>query len=89
VDNTQSAIDDQPQTIEMDFSFLADTTGQSGVAIGNITLVQVNYGTIVDFGENSVDDGIIDDGGSIATLTDEYFTGPLFTPKSIWNQASR
>ncbi|KAB3542710.1 MAG: DUF11 domain-containing protein, partial [ANME-2 cluster archaeon] len=84
VDNTQSAIDDQPQTIEMDFSFLADTTGQSGVAIGDIVLVQVNYGEIVDLitGENNVDDGIIDDGGSTATLIYENLTGPLFTPKS-------
>ncbi len=80
VDDTQSAIDDQPQTIEMDFSFLADTTGQSGVAIGEIMNVTVNYGTIEDLiaGENSVDDGIIDDGGSTATLTNEYLTGPLF-----------
>ena len=80
VDDTQSAIDDQPQTIEMDFSFLADTTGQSGVAIGKIMNVTVNYGTIGDLiaGENSVDDGIIDDGGSTATLTNEYLTGPLF-----------
>jgi len=84
VEDTQSAIDDQPQTIEMDFSFLADTTGQSGVAIGEIVLVQVNYGTIEDLiaYENSVDDGIIDDGGSTATLTYEHLTGPLFTPKS-------
>ncbi|MBC2698270.1 MAG: internalin, partial [ANME-2 cluster archaeon] len=84
VANTQSAIDDQPQTIEMDFSFLADTTGQSGVAIGDIVLVQVNYGTIEDLvtGENGIDDGIIDDGGSTATLIDESLTGPLFTSKS-------
>ena len=80
VDNTQSAIDDGPQTIEMDFSFLADTTGQSGVAIGDVVLVEVNYGTIQDLeaGENTVDDWIADDGGSVATLTSESLTGPLF-----------
>jgi len=80
VDDVQTAATDAPQTIEMDFSFLADSTGQPGVAIGDIVLVQVNYGEIVDLiaGENSVDDGIIDDGGSTATLTDEYLTGPLF-----------
>jgi len=85
VDNTQSAIDDQPQTIEMDFSFLADTTGQSGVAIGDIVLVQVNYGTIEDLiaYENSVDDGINDDDGSTATLTDEYLEGTLFQSGSL------
>jgi hypothetical protein len=84
VGDTQSAVDDQPQTIEMNFSFLADTTGQSGVAIGEIVLVQVNYGTIEDLiaYENSVDDGISDDGGSTATLTYEHLTGPLFTSKS-------
>ncbi|MCJ7662333.1 MAG: hypothetical protein MUO67_24565, partial [Anaerolineales bacterium] len=38
----QGATADEPQTIEMDFSFLMDTTGQSGVAIGDIVGVQVN-----------------------------------------------
>ena len=80
VDDTYQADTDAPQTIEMDFSFLADTTGQSGVAIGDIVLVQVNYGTIEDLiaYENIVDDGITDDGGSTATLITEYLTGPLF-----------
>ena len=38
------------------------------------------YGTIVDLepGENTVDDWISDDGGSVATLTSESLTGPLF-----------
>ena len=68
----------------MNFSFLADTTGQSGVALGDIVLVQVNYGTIEDLiaGENSVDDGICDDGGSTATLIYENLTGPLFVKNS-------
>jgi uncharacterized repeat protein (TIGR01451 family) len=80
VDDTYSAIEDQPQTIEMDFSFLADTTGASGVAIGDIVLVQVNYGEIQDLiaGENTTDEGNIDDGGSTATLVYENLTGPLF-----------
>ncbi len=80
VDDTTQADTDAPQTIEMNFSFLADATGQSGVAIGEIVLVQVNYGNIEDLiaGENSVDDGIIDDGGSTATLITDYLTGPLF-----------
>ena len=84
VDDTTQADTDAPQTIELNFSFLADTTGQSGVAIGEIVLVQVNYDTIEDLiaYENSVDDGIIDDGGSTATLTYEHLTGPLFTSKS-------
>jgi hypothetical protein len=80
VDDVQSADDDAPQTIEMNFSFLADTTGQSGVAIGEIVNVTVNYGTIEDLiaYENSVDDGIIDDGGSTATLIYEHLAGTLF-----------
>jgi len=80
VDDTTQAATDAPQTIEMNFSFLADTTGQSGVAIGDIVLVQVNYGTIEDLiaYENSVDDGISDDGGSTATLTYEHLEGTLF-----------
>ena len=84
VDATAQAATDAPQTIEMNFSFLADTTGQSGVAIGDIVLVQVNYGTIEDLiaYENSVDDGIIDNGGSTATLIYENLTGPLFQSKS-------
>ncbi len=84
VDNAAQAGTYAPQTIEMNFSFLADTTGKSGVAIGDIVLVQVNYGNIEDLitGENITDDGIIDDGGSTATLIYENLTGPLFQSKS-------
>jgi len=83
VADVQTASADAPQTIEMDFSFLADTTGKSGVAIGKIVLVQVNYGNIEDLvAGNHVDDGISDDGGSTATLITENLTGSLFTSKS-------
>jgi hypothetical protein len=84
VDDTTQADTDAPQTIEMNFSFLADTTGQSGVALGDIVNVTVNYGNITDLiaGENSTDDGITDNGGSNATLINEYFTGQLFQPGS-------
>jgi uncharacterized repeat protein (TIGR01451 family) len=80
VDDTSQADNDEPQTIEMNFSFTADTTGQSGAAFGDIVSVGVNYGTIEDLtpGENTIDDGIIDDGGSVATLTNEILIGPLF-----------
>jgi hypothetical protein len=80
VDDTDAAAADAPQTIEMDFSFLADTTGQSGAALGDIVAVQVNYGTIQDLiaGENTIDDGIRDDGGSVATLIDEELVGTMF-----------
>jgi hypothetical protein len=91
VDDVASADTDAPQTIEMDFSFLADTTGQSGVAIGDIVDVYVNYGPIdrwdvngdgtpdvIGDGPGETDAGIIDDGGSTATLISESLTGPLF-----------
>ncbi|HBL10816.1 MAG TPA: hypothetical protein DD379_05315, partial [Cyanobacteria bacterium UBA11162] len=76
---------DLNQTLELDVSFLADTTGQSGVAIGDIVFVGVNRGTIQDLiaGENTVDDGNIEDGGSTATLVYENLTGPLFTSGSV------
>lgn len=87
VDDVATADTDAPQTIEMDFSFLMDTTGQSGVAIGDIVLVQVNYAPIEDLiaGEDDVDQGIVDDGGSVATLTNEWTTGPMFVAGSeLW-----
>ncbi|NEP35935.1 hypothetical protein [Moorena sp. SIO3B2] len=59
---------DANQTIELDFSFLADTTGQSGAAISDIVNVEVNPG----------DTGNIGDNDSTATLTNEGLTGDLF-----------
>ena len=80
VDDTQSADDDAPQTIEMDFSFLADTTGQSGVALGEVTTVAVNYGAVSNgAGPGGTDAGILfDDGGSTASIVSTGLTGPLF-----------
>ncbi|MER2996236.1 T9SS type A sorting domain-containing protein [Pontibacter populi] len=77
------------QTIELDYSFLADATGQTGVALGDITYVGVNYGVIDDGagdGPGGTDSGIDDDydpnlgapgngNGSIATLSNEHITG--------------
>jgi uncharacterized repeat protein (TIGR01451 family) len=79
VDDVKSADDDAPQTIEMDLVFLADTTGQSGVALGDIVNVGVNYGAVqAGDGTGGTDLGISDDGGSTATLISESVTGPLF-----------
>ncbi|MDH3650554.1 MAG: DUF11 domain-containing protein, partial [Saprospiraceae bacterium] len=80
VDNTQSAIDDGPQTLELDFSFLADATGQSGVALGDIVFVGTNTGPVSGGdGAGGTDSGHMDGGTtSIATLTSESLTGPLF-----------
>ncbi|WP_225752563.1 DUF11 domain-containing protein [Actinotalea sp. Marseille-Q4924] len=85
VDDTAAA--DDAQTIELTYSFTMDTTGQSGVAIGDITYAGINYGTIQDLipGENTVDDGfadedgiVVDDGDSVATLVYEHGSGPMF-----------
>jgi len=50
VDNTNQAGSDAPQTVEIDFSFLADTTGQSGVAHSEVLLAKVNYGNVENGG---------------------------------------
>jgi hypothetical protein len=83
---------DANQTIELDFRFLADSTGQSGAALSEITYVGINYG-LVENGDNGtgtnpgagnfgLDSGISDDGGSVATLLSQSLTGPLFTAGS-------
>lgn len=81
VANTTSAGTDGPQTIEIDYRFLMDTTGQSGAAIGEIVRVGVNYAPVSDLvtGEDTVDQGIVDDGGSVATLVSTTTTGTVFT----------
>lgn len=82
VGSTSSAGTDGPQTIEVDYRFLGDTTGQSGAAIGEIVRVGVNYAPVADtvVGEDAVDQGIVDDGGSTATLVSTSMTGTIFTP---------
>ena len=91
VDDTAAAGADDAQTIDLGFQFLMDTTGQSGVAIGDITYVGVNYGPVEDLiaGQNTVDDGIADDGGSTATLTSESMTGQMFEPGGVLNGTVR
>ena len=71
------------QTIDLDFKFLADTTGQSGVALSDIVNVMINYGPVQNgAGPGGTDAGVNDDGGSTATLISESLTAPLFTKKS-------
>ncbi|MBW8309943.1 MAG: hypothetical protein K0M45_09995, partial [Candidatus Paracaedibacteraceae bacterium] len=73
---------DDPQTIVMDFSFLADTTGQSGVALGDIVGVYVNRGIDIEDlvpGEDNVDSGNVEDGQSLVTLSNEHLSNPIFT----------
>jgi len=74
---------DPLQTAQFDFSFLADSTGQSGAALGDIVNVQINYGPVQGGdGPGGTDSFIMDDGGSTATLISETLTGPLFVAGS-------
>ncbi len=63
------------QTIAIDYSFLADATGQSGVGLCDIVGVKINYGNVGGDGSGGTDAGISDDGGSTATLSNEQITG--------------
>jgi len=85
VNDTDSAAADAPQTIRLDFSFLADTTGQPGVGLVDIKSVKVNYGSVQDLipSEDQTDSGIMDDGGSQATLVDEHLIGTPFTSGAL------
>jgi hypothetical protein len=85
----ESTVVDAVQTAELNFTFLADSTGQSGAAHSEIVGVSINYGQVENGngggsapnpGEGffGLDGGIVDDGGSTATLQDTYLTGPLF-----------
>src|SRR5215210_1246308 len=79
-------------TIEIDYRFLADTTGQSGIGLIDIVGVAVNYGAIhfaqplggagtgalVGDGPGGTDSGIVDDAGSTATFTETPPSNPLF-----------
>ena len=79
---TAITVDDQAddaQAIQIHFSFLADSTGQSGVALSDVVSVMVNYGAVAGGdGPGDTDLGIEDDLGSTAVLTAESLTGPLF-----------
>ena len=68
------------QVAEFDYKFLADSTGQSGAAITDIIDVRVNRGVVSNgAGAGGTDAGLIDDGGSVATLVSETVVGTLFT----------
>jgi hypothetical protein len=68
------------QTIDLPYRFTADTTGQSGVALIDITGVQINYGSVSGGdGPGGTDSGISDDGGSTATLQSKTMVGVPFT----------
>ncbi len=72
---------DDPHTIEVDLSFLANTTGQRGVSHHEVTYVGVNYGPVQNGeGLGGTDSGNIDDGGSIAYLVSQAINGTEFQP---------
>jgi len=63
------------QTIALNYSFTADATGQPGVALSDIVGVSINYGNVGGDGTGGTDAGMMDDGGSTATLSNEMITG--------------
>ncbi|ELB2105530.1 tandem-95 repeat protein, partial [Vibrio parahaemolyticus] len=80
---------DALQSIELDFKFTGDSTGQSGAALSEIVNVSINYGQVENgdngsganpgLGSFGLDSGIDDDGGSTAILLNQQLDGPLFT----------
>lgn len=79
--NTQSPT----EVIELKYSFLADTTGQSGIALAQVMEVEVQYATEpgTTNGVGGADEGTVDfDGDSNATLVGPpggVLTKPIFT----------
>jgi hypothetical protein len=78
------------ETIELTTRFSANTTGQPGAGHIDIVNVAMNYGPIdqwdvngdgtpdvIGDGPGETDAGILDDGGSTATLVDAYFDPDL------------
>lgn len=68
------------QTIQLDYRWLADSTGQSGVALDFFHNVRVNYGVVSGGdGPGGTDSGITDDGGSVANIVLQDLSAPLFS----------
>jgi hypothetical protein len=71
-----------PQTIDLDFAWTADTTGQSGGALDQLQSAAINYGVIdqgVGDGASGTDGGISDDLGSTASVVATDYTQATFT----------
>ena len=68
------------QTIQLDYQWLADSTGQSGVALDEFHNVQVNYGAVSGGdGAGGTDSGITDNGNSVASIIAQDLSAPLFS----------
>jgi len=75
---TMVTVDESPShetlTLELEYDFAANSTGHPGAGHGDVTQVKVNYGVVENgAGPGGIDAGIADDGGSTATLIDEWF----------------
>ena len=68
------------QTIQLDYRWLADSTGQSGVALDEFHNVQINYGAVSGGdGPGGTDSGIADNGNSGASIIAQDLTADLFS----------
>jgi hypothetical protein len=68
------------QTIQLDYQWLADSTGQSGVALDEFHNVQINYGAVSGGdGAGGTDSGITDNGNSVASIIAQDLSAPLFS----------
>ena len=70
-------------TLEMEYRFAANSSGQPGVGHILVNLVMANYGVVSGGdGPGGIDSGNVDDGGSTATLVSQVFDPPKTTPFS-------
>jgi hypothetical protein len=72
-----------PQTAKLSYKWLADSTGQSGIALDEFHHVGVNYlgnfnGQIGGEGPGGADLGISDNGNSQASIVAQDLSAPLF-----------
>jgi hypothetical protein len=67
-----------PHTLQLTYTFTLDTTGQQGLALGPVSVAQMNYGTVQNGkGPGNTDAAISDNGNSVATLVSQ--TAPTVT----------
>jgi hypothetical protein len=68
------------QTIELDYRWLADSTGQSGAALDEFHNVRINYGPVSGGdGLGGTDIGITGNENSVASIVAQNLTAPLFS----------
>ncbi len=91
----EDAVVEANQSVKVEVSFLANSTGQAGAAHSSIESISINYGSVENgdggtppgggVGTFDTDSGIIDDGGSTVNVIQTYLTGPLFQSGSeLW-----